>query len=93
MEEFLARLRDEYEKTYYRGVVCERRGKAAAFSTHLHAADAGWIYPTSDPDGTEAILRELEASGATVVNLRLAHRSLAHYLEQLDAFPGVAARL
>ncbi len=28
-EDFVARLRDEYERTYYAGVVCERRAKAA----------------------------------------------------------------
>jgi hypothetical protein len=28
-EEFVRRLRDEYERAYYAGVVCERRGKAA----------------------------------------------------------------
>ena len=39
VEDFVSRLRDEYERTYYRGVVCERRAKAA-FSTHLRAADA-----------------------------------------------------
>jgi len=40
VEDFLSRLGDEYERTYYKGVVCERRGKAAAFSTHLRAEDA-----------------------------------------------------
>ena len=39
-EEFVARLRDEYERAYYAGVVCERRGKAAAFKSHISAADA-----------------------------------------------------
>ena len=32
-EEYIARLRDEYERVYYSGVVCERRGKAA-FNVH-----------------------------------------------------------
>jgi hypothetical protein len=32
-EEFISRLRDEYERAYYSGVVCERRGKAA-FGKH-----------------------------------------------------------
>jgi len=39
-EEFVARLRDEYERAYYAGVVCERRGKAAAFKSHISASDA-----------------------------------------------------
>jgi hypothetical protein len=38
-EEFVARLRDEYERTYYAGVVCERRAKAA-FSRHMGGAMA-----------------------------------------------------
>src|SRR5438552_4991509 len=29
IEEFLERLRDDYERFYYSGIVCERRGKAA----------------------------------------------------------------
>ena len=32
-EEFVPRLRDAYERTYYAGVICERRGKAA-FGVH-----------------------------------------------------------
>ncbi len=32
-EEYVARLRDPYERAYYSGVVCERRGKAA-FNVH-----------------------------------------------------------
>jgi probable F420-dependent oxidoreductase len=50
------------------------------------------------PDDCRALadrLGDYERAGATVVNLRFAHRSLAHYLEQLDAvasapLPGVA---
>ena len=33
-EEFVARLRDDYERAYYAGVVCERRAKAA-FGRHI----------------------------------------------------------
>jgi hypothetical protein len=33
-EELISRLRDEYERAYYAGVVCERRGKSA-FSGHM----------------------------------------------------------
>jgi hypothetical protein len=32
-EEYVSRLRDEYERVYYSGVVCERHGKAA-FNVH-----------------------------------------------------------
>jgi len=38
-EEFVARLTDDYERTYYAGVVCERRAKAA-FSRHRGGAMA-----------------------------------------------------
>jgi len=38
-EEFVARLRDEYERAYYAGVVCERRAKAA-YSRHRGGAMA-----------------------------------------------------
>ena len=38
-EDFVARLRDEYERAYYAGVVCERRAKAA-FGRHMGAAVA-----------------------------------------------------
>jgi hypothetical protein len=33
-EDLVRRLRDEYERAYYAGVVCERRGKAA-FGRHM----------------------------------------------------------
>ncbi|HEY3052134.1 MAG TPA: hypothetical protein VGK04_01960 [Thermoanaerobaculia bacterium] len=38
-EEFLARLRDDYERAYYNGIVCERRGKAA-FNKHTSTSVA-----------------------------------------------------
>jgi len=38
-EEYVARLRDEYERAYYAGVVCERRAKAA-YSRHSGGAMA-----------------------------------------------------
>jgi len=67
-EEFIARLRDDYERAYYSGVVCERRGKAAAFSAHMSSADAyGWFrdamswYEKAEtirpPENDDAVLR------------------------------------
>jgi hypothetical protein len=38
-EQFVSRLRDEYERAYYAGVVCERRAKAA-FGRHMGGAMA-----------------------------------------------------
>ena len=67
-EEFVSRLRDEYERTYYAGVVCERRGTAAAFSAHMSHADAyewfqeamQWYEKAEDlrpPGNDDAVLR------------------------------------
>jgi len=42
--------------------------------------------PVGDPDGTRRALDELAALGTTIVNLVVRHDSLAHYLEQLEAF-------
>ena len=42
--------------------------------------------PLGDADGTRRGLDELAALGTTVVNLTVRHDSLAHYLEQLEAF-------
>ncbi len=38
-EDFIPRLRDPYERAYYAGVACERRGKAA-FSAHMSGSVA-----------------------------------------------------
>ncbi len=42
------------------------------------------------PDEVLAALAELDASRATVLNVRIAHRSHAHLLEQIEAFATVA---
>jgi len=44
--------------------------------------------PTAAADAArlEDLLARYRAAGATAMNLRFRHRSLAHYLEQLDAF-------
>lgn len=41
--------------------------------------------PTTDPDRMAAALASLEAAGATTVNVAFTHRSLDHYLEQMNA--------
>jgi probable F420-dependent oxidoreductase len=50
--------------------------------------------PLRHRDATAAAVEELRESGVTSVSLRFAHRSLAHYLEQLEAMadliPGLA---
>ncbi|MEV5835437.1 TIGR03619 family F420-dependent LLM class oxidoreductase [Nocardia sp. NPDC052112] len=41
--------------------------------------------PGATPERAEHVIGELGAAGATIVQPRLRHRSLTHYLEQLDA--------
>jgi probable F420-dependent oxidoreductase len=43
------------------------------------------IDPLDDPVGTHRIVDKLTAAGATGLQLRFVHHSLAHYLEQLEA--------
>ncbi|WP_396904412.1 TIGR03619 family F420-dependent LLM class oxidoreductase [Mycolicibacterium phlei] len=56
------------------------------------AADRA-LDPVGDPDATAAALRELAAAGATIVSARFRHRSLTHYLEQLQALTELRAQL
>jgi len=65
----LPRLRDEYRRHYYAGIICERRGKAQLHHRTPRAAEvaAGWLrealhhYALAEairpPDNDEAILR------------------------------------
>jgi probable F420-dependent oxidoreductase len=41
--------------------------------------------PVGDPDGTRRMVGRLVEAGATGLQLRFVHHSLAHYLEQLEA--------
>jgi probable F420-dependent oxidoreductase len=43
------------------------------------------VDPTADADGVDALLARWAQAGATVVDLHVAHSSLDHYLEQLEA--------
>jgi probable F420-dependent oxidoreductase len=45
----------------------------------------GVVDPLGDPSGVDAVLADWRDAGATVVDLHLVHRSLDHYLEQLEA--------
>ena len=49
------------------------------------------IDPLGDPDATRRTVAELEAAGATTLALRLVHRSVDHYIEQLAAFRDLTA--
>ena len=42
-EDYLSHLRDEYERTYYTGVVCERRGKKAVTGRMARTAAYEWF--------------------------------------------------
>ena len=47
--------------------------------------------PIGDPDGTRRAIESLARLGATIMNVVVAHDSLSHYLEQLEAFQHVAS--
>ena len=49
--------------------------------------------PSARPDATAAAVAELREAGVTAVSLRFVHRSLAHYVEQLDAMAALMAGL
>jgi hypothetical protein len=42
-EELVSRLRDEYERAYYAGVICERRGKSAFRGNMGRSAAYEWL--------------------------------------------------
>jgi probable F420-dependent oxidoreductase len=44
--------------------------------------------PSADPEAARHIIGRLTAAGATAIQLRLIHHSLAHYIEQLEAMMG-----
>jgi hypothetical protein len=41
--------------------------------------------PGADPEGTRQIVSRLVEAGATALQLRLIHHSVAHYTEQMEA--------
>jgi hypothetical protein len=43
VEDYIAHLKDEYDRTYYAGVVCERRGKHAATGRMSRTAAYEWF--------------------------------------------------
>jgi hypothetical protein len=45
--------------------------------------------PVGDPDGAQQIVARLVGAGATGLQVWFAHRSLAHFLEQLEAMAAV----
>ncbi|OAA27358.1 putative F420-dependent oxidoreductase, Rv2161c family [Frankia sp. EI5c] len=51
------------------------------------------IDPLGEPDEARLVVRALLDAGATGVSLRFVHRSLAHYLEQLEAMRSVIVTL
>lgn len=46
--------------------------------------------PLGDPDGVHAALEQVQQAGGTTINLAVRHRSLSHYLEQLEAYAEIA---
>ncbi|MGO8862408.1 MAG: LLM class F420-dependent oxidoreductase [Acidimicrobiales bacterium] len=49
--------------------------------------------PSLHPDATAAAVEELRDAGVTTVSLRFVHRSLTHYLEQLEAMAALIGDL
>jgi hypothetical protein len=47
--------------------------------------------PIADPAGARHIVGRLTQAGATAIQLRLIHHSVAHYIEQLEAMIGALA--
>lgn len=43
------------------------------------------VDPMGNPEATAKMFQSLHDAGASLVNLRVVHRSLAHYLEQMEA--------
>lgn len=41
--------------------------------------------PATDPQGSRAVVDDVRAAGATLLNLRFVHHSIEHYCEQLEA--------
>jgi alkanesulfonate monooxygenase SsuD/methylene tetrahydromethanopterin reductase-like flavin-dependent oxidoreductase (luciferase family) len=48
------------------------------------------LAPDEEPEAAAATLAELEAAGATMVNLGFRNRSPQHYIEQLEAMAEIA---
>ncbi len=51
------------------------------------------VDPSGDPEGARRAVARLVSAGATGVQVRFSHRSLAHYLEQLEAMVPLAETL
>ncbi|WP_067723303.1 TIGR03619 family F420-dependent LLM class oxidoreductase [Nocardia yamanashiensis] len=61
------------------------RYEPAAKEFEVVVGTAEVIDPIAAPDRAEAVIGALAAAGATIVQPRVRHESLNHYLEQLDA--------
>ena len=51
------------------------------------------IDPSADPDGAAEVASGLRDAGATMLSLRLVHRSVDHYIEQMEAMVEVVRDL
>ena len=49
--------------------------------------------PTGQPETCAEVVRAYAAAGSTALNVRFVHRSLSHYLEQLEALAGLVRAL
>jgi probable F420-dependent oxidoreductase len=72
------------------GAMIARARETEAWSSRTHPLELVLTNnrpadPLADPEGTRHIIDRLVEAGATAVQLRLIHHSLAHYIEQLEA--------
>jgi hypothetical protein len=94
--EVLSRVRDEYKRNYYHGIICERRGKAQIRQGHPRSAEAayGWLREAMEwyekaeamrPAGNdEAILRWNTCARILARNPSLAPRVEESYEPSLE---------
>ena len=94
--EVLARVRDEYKRNYYNGIICERRGKAQIRSGHPRSSESafGWLREAMDwyekaeamrPAGNdEAILRWNTCARILTRNPILAPAQRDEYVPSFD---------
>jgi len=83
--EVLARLRDPYERAYYRGILCERRGKAqlhhggpgSGFEAYEYLCEAMASYEKAEairPPGNDEALLRWNACARMIMQNRLTPR-------------------
>ena len=95
IQEVINRLRDEYERTYYSGIVCERRGKAhlsqgspgAAFAAYEWFGEAMDWYEKAEkirPPGNDDALLRWNACARIIMRNKLSPRPQENFEPSLE---------